>query len=141
MKKVIRLTESDLTRIIKRVIKEEENSQEEDVIQQGLDLLNSKIPRLRKEKKQSRRGFDITHYIDKRGEEYIRHVDQSSSVYPKGTSGIVTLLQPVGDVLSTLGLDSESEEMEVILKKWLEDNYGFIDPTPVPEFTYKSERY
>jgi hypothetical protein len=137
MKKVVRLTESDLTRIIKRVIKEQENSQEEDVIQQGLDLLNSEIPRLRKEKKQSDKGFDITYYIDKRGEKYIYHVDQSSSVYPEGTSGFVTLLQPFGDVLSTLGLDIDSEEMEVILTKWLEDNYGFIEPIVAPTFIYK----
>jgi hypothetical protein len=135
MKKVIRLTESDLTRIIKRVIKEQTYSEvDEDIVQQGLDLLNSKIPRLRKEKKQSREGFDITHYIDKRGEKYIYHADQSSYAYNKGTSGGVALLQPFGDALSTLGLDSDSEEMEVILTKWLEDNYGFIEPIVMPMF-------
>jgi hypothetical protein len=138
MKKVIRLTESDLTRIIKRVIKEEENSQEEDVIQQGLDLLNSEIPRLKTEKRSGTGGFDTTYYIDKSGKVYIRHADIAMF---DNTSGLVLLTQPVGDVLSTLGLRSDSKEMKLILKKWLEDNYGFIDPEPIPGFSYKSEWY
>ena len=139
MKKVIRLTESDLTRIVKRVIKEQTSSEvDEDMVQQGIEILNREIPRLRKEKKQSDRGFDITHYIDKRGEEYIRHEDRSFA-FPEGTSGFVLVKQPVGDVLSILGLPPDSEEIEVILKKWLEDNYGFIDPIPIPNFFYQTK--
>ena len=140
MKKVIRLTESDLTRIVKRVIKEQTSSEvDEDMVQQGIEILNREIPRLKKEKRQSRTyDFNVTHYIDKRGEEYIRHEDRSFA-FPEGTSGFVLVKQPVGDVLSILGLPPDSEEIEVILKKWLEDNYGFIDPIPIPNFFYQTK--
>jgi hypothetical protein len=135
MKKVIRLTESDLTRIVKRVIKEQTYSEvDEDIVQQGIEILNRKIPELFEEEiRVGRQNHKQINYVDKKGEVYFFNYDQSKW-QDKGDSGAVVATPIVTNMLSVLGLDEEYdwETMHAILEKWLEDNTNLKNPIAIP---------
>ena len=122
MKKVIRLTESDILRVVKKIINETEKSSQYR-LEKAINFLNNKFGNLIEYKLDDE--DDWTYYVDNRGKPHFYTLDSSGgymiSIF-KNTWG------PVEDIF---GFDNGSPEMEIILTKWLEDSYGIENAIPI----------
>jgi len=118
MKKIIRLTESDLTRIVKRIIKEENKQEKIDRLNLFLNKFKDLNPT------EGNIGMmSIVGYVDENGEWQFYH---SKNVDPYNGMGRPIKIRYKGfweELEKNFGYNDQT--IEDILTDWLEDNYNF----------------
>jgi hypothetical protein len=123
VKKVIKLTESDLTKLVKRIIYETENV-EQHIIEKAVNFLNRKFGNLTEFKLKDE--DDWTYYVNIHGRP---HFFTSDLIDRHFISVFENTWRPVQDIFN---IDYRSPEMEIILNKWLEDSYGMENVVAIP---------
>jgi hypothetical protein len=148
MRKVIRLTESDIIRIVKRVIKEEKLSKEDvlkkQVLKRGWEFVSNHI------------GFDNLYKIafDKNYHKFLNlfnnlevvqsELDPNLILYRFEKGKNIMVYRPKNGVIHfdfkirsffETGIGLKPDEIKIIMKKWLSDTNNLNNITPYAGLT------